>query len=93
MATREELRWQKEERERAQQEAYRRERAAISKRRSISVEARERGIPRNEFFQMLIDQGRLKPDHTPTEPYKQYEHPTQYGQGYSYDPEFFEGVD
>lgn len=93
MATREELRKQKEEREKAQREAYQREREAISKRRSISVEARERGIPRNAFFQMLVEAGRLNESHAPTEEYRKYEHPTQSGQGVSYDPEFFEGID
>ena len=90
MTTREEKKLKKI---RIQQEEDKKRKEAISKRKSITVKAKELGIPRDTYLQMLIEKGRLEESHMPTEKYKQYEHPTQTGQGYSYDPEFFEGVE
>ena len=68
----------------------------ISKRRSISVVARDvYGTTGSILKWIARDQGPFYGEGGSfpiTEEYKQYEHCTQSGYGESYDPEFFEGL-
>ena len=65
-------------------------------RRSVSIEAKEHGISGQKMNWLLKTQGRM--EGTPgrfraKEGYKQYEHPIKNNYGYSYDSQFFEGID
>ena len=69
---------------------------SVSDRKSISVVAREHHISPQTFNWMLFIQGRMRKspqEFYAADEYRRYEHVTQKGRGYSYDPGFFKGVD
>ena len=66
------------------------------RRRSVSVEAREHGISGQLMNWLLKTQGRMEGSpgrFRASAKYAQYEHRITNNYGYSYDPEFFVGVD
>ena len=65
-------------------------------RKSVSVAGKEHGLSGQMMHWLLKTQGRMvgTPGHFyASAKYKQYEHPIRDKRGFSYDPEFFKGID
>lgn len=77
-------------------EELRKRQEAISKRKSVSVQAGEWGTSAQTLNWILKKRGRLEGEpgnYRVSEKYREFEHPVQGPYpGNSYDPEFFEGI-
>lgn len=65
-------------------------------RKSVSIAGKERGLSGQVMHWLLKTQGRMEgtPGHFhASAKYRQYEHLIRDKRGYSYDPEFFKGID